>query len=124
MKTTLGEANSRLQTHLSMKPSTTLTAGGKHLYPQGIFLVLSDLTWMASAVLGARIFILRMFGSVTVRPESGGTPELCEVTVIMSGAPCRYYCRLADLLRLTFGVSDDTVDVLQASLDPEPNPVC
>lgn len=42
--------------------------------------------------------------------------------VMMPGSPCRYY-RLTDLLRLTFGACDDTVDVLQGSLDREHNPV-
>lgn len=42
---------------------------------------------------------------------------------MMAGSPCRYY-RLPDLLRLPFSAYDDTVDVLQASLDPEHKLVC
>lgn len=51
IKSTWGEANSKPQTHLSVKLTTILTAGGKDLYPQGIFWVFSDQAWVASAVL-------------------------------------------------------------------------
>lgn len=40
---------------------------------------------------------------------------------MMAGWPCPYY-RLNDLLRLTLSACDDTVDVLQASPDPEHQP--